>query len=283
MGARFPVEPHRATTLSLSGAGADSVAWTIVRTAGTAGADATAAVVVASATAAGGAALTHTFAALGSYTASACVSAEADGSSEAPRFKRFKRGFNRIEADEASVQTIQVASSTSRDCASRALVCRYVRRELRELSPDDRAHFLDALKVMLDVPQRRGKHLYGADYKDMTCADSSFRFVFVFVFVSFRFVSSRSTSRARVRHGGDPSFLRQRLRRDRRVLMTSRDGTPSGTSSSSTSTARRRSRATRCTTASGSSPRTRRSPTPSRACSRRSTRRSLCRGAGPLV
>ena len=44
---------------------------------------------------------------------------------------------------------------------------KYVRRELRQLSDDDRNTFLDTMQVLYNVAQDQGESLYGSDYMSM--------------------------------------------------------------------------------------------------------------------
>ena len=48
-----------------------------------------------------------------------------------------------------------------------SLVCRYVRRSLREMSAADRGGFFDAIKTMMDVGSEEGEAAYGAKYRSM--------------------------------------------------------------------------------------------------------------------
>ena len=52
------------------------------------------------------------------------------------------------------------------------MAAKYIRREIRSLTDDDRNKFLDALKIMYTVPMEEGQKLYGSKYVD---ASSSLR------------------------------------------------------------------------------------------------------------
>ena len=48
-----------------------------------------------------------------------------------------------------------------------SLVCKYVRREIRALTEDDRTRFLDTLRTLYDLRSDEGQSLYGSRYNDM--------------------------------------------------------------------------------------------------------------------
>lgn len=51
-------------------------------------------------------------------------------------------------------------------CTRAKAICRYVRRELRALSPEDRDLFLDAMRTLMDVPTGEGMAQFGSSYRD---------------------------------------------------------------------------------------------------------------------
>lgn len=82
----------------------------------------------------------HMFTTLATYGIQACVSTEQGNTGDTP--------------------------ATSSQCIRSVAICRYVRRELRSLAPDDRNVFLDAMHTMIEVPMAEGMARFGPDYRD---------------------------------------------------------------------------------------------------------------------
>ena len=128
----YVVEPHRITTLSLRGvADTASIVWTIERN--VSGTLLDEAIV-------GGTRTTHMFTAVG---AEYVITAQ----QRAPSVARLE--FGHVLHVHAVVR------------------CKYVRRELRTLSTNDVARFLDAAQTLWKVREREGQLKYGSHYRDI--------------------------------------------------------------------------------------------------------------------
>ncbi|CAM9148680.1 unnamed protein product [Phaeothamnion confervicola] len=73
----------------------------------------------------------------------------------------FSAGDNGSIAYEFSASKVSAVTATLAVVASTTVMCKYVRRELRQLSAADRGRFLDALEVVHRLPIEEGVRRYG--------------------------------------------------------------------------------------------------------------------------
>mmetsp|Transcript_29511 Transcript_29511/g.40051 ORF Transcript_29511/g.40051 Transcript_29511/m.40051 type:complete len:664 (-) Transcript_29511:227-2218(-) len=59
----------------------------------------------------------------------------------------------------------EIITNRSVEVWSEEIICKYVRRELRDLLHDDREHLLSAMEITYRVPTSLGQQLYGPDYQ----------------------------------------------------------------------------------------------------------------------
>ena len=147
---RYLVEQHRATTLTVVNA-----------TSSSAGSDCTFPDPCASTESAAAFTYEWSIAALGEEDAEG-DSAVATGTGDA-----FEHVFTTAGHHSVAVKEVDLVTGVSVRSHTEIVVCKYVRREIRSLTSDDREKFLAAMSEVYHLQESEGQVRYGSDYHDI--------------------------------------------------------------------------------------------------------------------